>query len=72
MENLLNSQQVAELLGMSKVWVYKAVESGLLPFYRVGDAIRFDPKEIEAYLESRKGLRRDARLVSEQEGSGKS
>ena len=39
MENLLNSQEVANLLGMSKVWVYKAAESGLLPFYRVGDAI---------------------------------
>jgi excisionase family DNA binding protein len=58
MEELLNSQQVADLLGMSKVWVYKQAESGLLPFYRVGEGIRFDPEEIDAYLDSRKGIKR--------------
>jgi excisionase family DNA binding protein len=66
MEKLLNSQQIADLLGMSKIWVYKAAESGLLPFYRVGDAIRFDPEEIEGYLKSRKGIRRgENHLVTE-------
>ena len=72
MENLLNSKQVADLLGMSKIWVYKQAEKGLLPFYRVGDAIRFDPEEIKAYLDSRRGLKRTALLVAEQEGGRKS
>lgn len=62
MNSLLNSSQVANLLGMSKVWVYKSAEKGLLPFYRVGDAIRFDPEEIQAYLQQRKGLLRGCTL----------
>jgi len=53
---------------MSKVWVYKACERGLLPFFRIGDAIRFDPKEIDVYIESRKGLKRGDHLTTEQEG----
>jgi len=71
MDSLLNSCQVASKLGMSKIWVYKQAEKGLLPFYRVGDAIRFDPEEIEAYLKSRRGLKRGAHLVAEQEGGRK-
>ena len=60
--SLLNPSQVAGLLGMSRVWVYKQAEKGLLPFYRVGEAIRFDPDEIRAYLEQRKGLPRGCTL----------
>jgi excisionase family DNA binding protein len=67
MGKLLNASELAGLLGMSRVWVYKAAERGMLPFYRVGDAIRFDPGEIRSYLEARKGLKRDACLVSYQE-----
>ena len=33
--------------------------------------IRFDPEEIKAYLESRKGLKRGDRLVNGQEGGRK-
>jgi excisionase family DNA binding protein len=69
MEKLLNPAEVAGLLGMSRVWVYKAVEKGMLPFFRVGDAIRFDPGEIRTYLEERRGLKRDAFLVSHQEAN---
>ena len=68
MENLLNPSEVAIKLNMSKVWVYKACERGLLPFFRIGDAIRFDPQQIDAYIESRKGLKRSEHLVGEQEG----
>lgn len=71
MEKLLNSQEVADRLGMSKIWVYKAAESGLLPFYRIGDTIRFDPEEIEEYFRSRKGIRRGDHLVIEQKGGRK-
>jgi excisionase family DNA binding protein len=81
-ENLLNSDQVAEKMGMSKIWVYKQAEKGLLPFYRIGEALRFNPEEVEQYLRSRKGIKRvygesrnpklrkkkDNHLVAEQEG----
>lgn len=57
-EPLLTPQQVAIWLNMSRVWVYKQAEKGLLPFHRVGDAIRFDPEEIRAYLNERKGIKK--------------
>lgn len=66
-EPLLTPQELASWLKMSRVWVYKQAEKGLLPFHRVGDAIRFDLGEIRGYLESRKGLRRGDLLVKGQE-----
>jgi excisionase family DNA binding protein len=68
-ESLLTPKEVAQWLKMSRVWVYKQAEKGLLPFHRVGDAIRFDPGAIKAYLELRKGLRRSDHLVGKQEAT---
>ena len=65
---LITSNQVAEKLSMSQVWVYKQAEKGQLPFDRVRDAIRFKEEEIDAYIESRKGLKRSDHLTIEQEG----
>lgn len=55
---LLTAQQVALWLSMSVVWVYKAAEKGLLPFRRIGEAIRFDPEEIRSYLNERRGIKK--------------
>jgi excisionase family DNA binding protein len=57
-EPLLTAQQVADWLNMSLVWVYKAAEKGLLPFHRVGEAIRFDPNEILSYLNERRNIKK--------------
>jgi excisionase family DNA binding protein len=59
MEVSLKPKDISQMLGMSLVWVYKAVEKGELPFYRIGDAIRFNPSEIQTYLEKRKNLKRE-------------
>ncbi len=67
-ESLLTPQELADWLKMSRVWVYKQAENGLLPFHRVGDAIRFDPGEIRAYLDARRGLTRGGVLIGNQEG----
>ena len=66
-ESLLTPQEVATWLKMSRVWVYKHAEKGLLPFHRVGEAIRFDPEEIREYLASRRGLKRGDLLIPRQE-----
>ena len=58
-EPLLTPKEVAAWLNMSLVWVYKQIEKGLLPFHRVGEAIRFDPREIRNYLNNRKDLKRN-------------
>jgi len=55
-EHLLTPKEVSRWLSMSLPWVYKAVERGDLPFCRIGNAVRFDRAEIEAYLASRKNL----------------
>jgi len=57
-EPFLTPQELANWLKMSRVWVYKQAEKGLLPFHRVGEAIRFDPEEIRAYLSERRGIKR--------------
>ncbi len=57
-ESLLTPQEVADWLKMSRVWVYKQAEKALLPFHRVGEAIRFDPGEIRSYLNERRGIKR--------------
>jgi len=57
-EPLLTPKEVASWLKMSRVWVYKQAEKGMLPFHRVGDAIRFDPEEIRNYLDERRDLKR--------------
>ena len=40
---------VADFLQMSKSWVYKQAEAGLLPTRRLGANLRFSPDEIRAY-----------------------
>jgi excisionase family DNA binding protein len=57
-ESLLTPQEVADWLKMSRVWVYKQAEKGLLPFHRVGEAVQFDSVEIRAYLDERKGIKK--------------
>lgn len=58
LEPLLTPQEVATWLKMSRVWVYKQAEKGLLPFHRVGEAVRFDPEEIRKYLNDRRSMKR--------------
>lgn len=55
-EYLLTVRQLAKWLNMSLPWIYKASERGDLPFHRIGNAVRFNRMEIEAYLASRKNL----------------
>lgn len=51
---LMTIEDVCTYLGVSKSWVYKAVESGELPHFRAG-GIKFSPKQIAAYLNRQQG-----------------
>jgi len=46
--------ELAERLGCSTSWIYKQVESGQIPHFRLGAAIRFNSVDIEAWLQSLK------------------
>jgi excisionase family DNA binding protein len=52
---LLTVAEVAEKLNVSPSLVYQMVETGKLPFLRIGNgrgAIRFQGEDIQAYLDS--------------------
>ena len=65
-KRLLTVGELAEWLGVLPSWVYRrsAQTSGdALPVIRVGGHLRYDPAEVETWLESHK-LRGDARAAS--------
>ena len=50
-KNILNLEEVALLLGLSKSWVYKAVMERTIPHYKPnGKLVYFDKSEIEAWM----------------------
>lgn len=53
-EEALNVERVAELLGISKKKVYHLAAAGVLPAFRIGKAIRFDPQDLADWLRRRK------------------
>jgi excisionase family DNA binding protein len=48
---VLTVSQVAEHLQMSKSTIYKYVESGKIPFFKIGNALRFLEREINDYIQ---------------------
>jgi excisionase family DNA binding protein len=46
----LRAQDVAELLGVTRQHIYKLASKGLIPSFRVGTAVRFDPAAVAVWL----------------------
>ncbi|MGD0308878.1 MAG: helix-turn-helix domain-containing protein [Acidobacteriota bacterium] len=46
----MTARQVAEFLAISPITVYKMAKAGRLPSFRVGTAVRFDPRAIAQWL----------------------
>ena len=60
-EELLNTKQVAKILGKSdrtiEDWVYEARKGHVpdpIPFIKINRATRFDPKDFKAWMDRRK------------------
>ena len=53
MDNLLDIQQAAEILGCHKRTVYREIERERLRCVKVGGMTRFRPSDLERYLRSR-------------------
>jgi len=51
---LLSIDDVAGLLNVSRKTVYRLTSSGELPASRVGERLRFRPREIDEYLDRRR------------------
>ncbi len=70
MIQFLTVKEIAKALQCSEVWIYKLAHEGKIPFYRIEKALRFDPQEIETWLQSKKGVvwYRDKRIRGSNEG----
>ena len=51
-KNLLGPVELARLFGVSKTSIYRLVESGQIPYYKIGGSLRFDHKDVVAYMEN--------------------
>jgi excisionase family DNA binding protein len=63
-DRLLDAKAVAERLGVPTTWVLESARSGAMPCVRLGRYVRFDPADVEAWLESCKQPGRSIRLRS--------
>lgn len=52
---LLNTQEVAKMLGKSSSWVSHKASEGVLPSVKVGGARRFVQRELEAWILKQRG-----------------
>ncbi len=63
LKTLWGVAEMMQVLGVKKSWVYARVDSGELPVVRLpGGRIRFDPSDIEAWIERHKP--KPARILS--------
>jgi excisionase family DNA binding protein len=46
----ITASELAELLAISPITVYKMAKAGRLPSFRVGTAVRFDPRAVAQWL----------------------
>ena len=46
----LTAVELAELLAVSPVCIYKQAKAGRIPSFRIGTCVRFDPRVVAAWL----------------------
>jgi excisionase family DNA binding protein len=51
----LTVSEVAEILNISERHVYKLASLSIIPSFRVGSSIRFDPSQVAAWLRQKAG-----------------
>lgn len=49
-EHALRAAEVARLLGVTRQHIYKMAADGTIPSFRIGTAVRFDPKHLAEWL----------------------
>ena len=55
-ENALKARELAKLLGVSRQHIYRMAAGSGLPFFRMGRAVRFDPRQVAGWLVKRMPL----------------
>lgn len=49
-EHALKASELAKLLGVTRQHIYKMAAASAIPSFRVGTAVRFDPKQVAEWL----------------------
>lgn len=52
MGRALTAEELAKLLSVSKVTIFKQAAAGRIPSFRVGTCVRFDPRAVADWLRS--------------------
>jgi len=52
MGRALNAGELALLLGVSRITIFKLAKAGRIPCFRVGTCVRFDPQQVSQWLRS--------------------
>jgi excisionase family DNA binding protein len=63
--NLLRIEEAAEIMGLSRSYVYRLVKCGGLPAARFGSAVRIRSSDLDRYIESKVHV---ARVEQEERG----
>ena len=46
----LNAEELADLLGVSEITIYKHAKAGKIPSFRIGTCVRFCPKTVADWI----------------------
>jgi excisionase family DNA binding protein len=49
----LQAEELARMLAVSKITIFKQAKAGRIPSFRIGTCVRFDPKAVANWLRSR-------------------
>lgn len=49
-EHAITAQDLARLLNMSRITIFKLAKAGSIPPFRIGTSVRFDPKAVAKWL----------------------
>lgn len=49
----LTAEDLAKLLSVSKVTIFKQAAAGRIPSFRIGTCVRFDPRAVAEWLRNR-------------------
>ncbi len=55
--DVLTVDEVAKLLKLSKITIYRLIKTGEIPAYKIGASWRVNREDLENYIESKKKLR---------------
>jgi excisionase family DNA binding protein len=56
---LLSVQEVSELLGIGRSWVYQQIRSGEMPSVHLGGSVKVKREDLEQYIEEHRRSQRD-------------